>query len=470
MNFKKFVPKKHLRDFKHPLVTRRDFLAHGAIAFSAMALTPVASKAMMARRPRLECGGNPNASWIPFMAFDMAGGGSLPGNFLVGKRGGPEDLLPSYNILGWDPRESGALNKDFGLPMAAKASTMLAGIMQSSSAEARAKLRMGSLCHRSDFDSTSNPLNASTLILKSGSRGMFVGNGLGTTDSLSGGNSAGVNEGPLTKPVLVRTLDDILRSTTIGGTAFQGFSIEKMSAMANGQVDLGAVQKMEFASRPDGQALADASDCAYGKTLDFLNGVQGLDPRADNEAAGIYGIDANSDVGADNVITASLALGTITGNTGPATWTLGGCDYHSGEQTEGDGKDLEMGIQIGLAIELAHQKQRKFFFQIITDGGNTASTGTRNWSADSGETAMTVLGYYDPAGAPKQLRLQVGNYTTAQGADASSMIGNSPRLAAYATLANYLAVSGRLNEFATLAPGVFADPGQLDSVLIFEGK
>ncbi len=467
MDFKKFVPKKHMRDFKHPLVTRRDFLAHGAIAFSALALPPLAPRALM---KRMECGANPGATWIPFMTFDMAGGGSLPGNFLVGKRGGPEDLLPSYNILGWDPRAGGALNKDFGLPMAAKASTMLTGILQSASPEARAKLRMGSLCHRADFDTTSNPLNASTLVLRSGSRGLFVANGLGTNDSLSGGNSSGVDQGPLYKPVLVRSLDDILRSTTIGGPAFQGFQIEKMSAMAHGQIDLSSIQKLDYIPRPDGQALADATECAYGKTLDFLDGVQGLDPRSDTDAQSIYRIDQNSSPGTDNVITASLAMGTITGNSGPSTWTLGNCDYHTGSQDEGDRQDLAMGIQIGLAIELAHRKQKPFFFQLITDGGNTAAEGTRDWSADSGETGMSVIGYYNPNGAPKQLRLQVGNYTTSQGADASSMIGNSPRLAAYATLANYLNVSGRLGEFSILAPGVFADAGQLDSVLIFDGK
>ena len=132
--------KKHLNDGKHRLVTRRDFLSHGLISFGAWAAVPSVLGIGMQKALAADCGGGAVSSMTPFMVFDMAGGASLPGNFLVGKQGGPQDLLASYSQLGWNPRESGGLNTDFGLPMSAKYSKMLAGILKNSSAEERAKI------------------------------------------------------------------------------------------------------------------------------------------------------------------------------------------------------------------------------------------------------------------------------------------------------------------------------------------
>ena len=59
---------------------------------------------------------------------------ALPGNFMVARP--DESMLSAYNVLGWDPRPSGAVDSSFGLPMAAKASQMLAGMKQTASADA----------------------------------------------------------------------------------------------------------------------------------------------------------------------------------------------------------------------------------------------------------------------------------------------------------------------------------------------
>lgn len=468
----KWIPKKHMRDFKHPLVTRRDFLTHGVLAFGAVATLPNflnGSRSWAAGL--LSCGGGEEvSSMIPFMAFDMAGGGSLPGNFLVGKRGSPENLLASYDTLGWDPREGSSLNKDFGLPMSAKYSKILQGILQNASAPARANFRMGSICHRADFDRNTNPLNSCTMVLKAGYRGSFITNGCGVVDSLTGGNSAGIQEGPLYKPVAINSVDDVLSSTNFGGTAFSDFGLEKLSALAKGSVELSQVQKQSFANLPGGGNLVDAATCSYEKTLDFLSGVEGLDPRQDAIAQAVYQINANTQSSEMNAVTAALAMNVINGFSGPSTWTLGDCDYHTGSSADGDRQDLIMGQQIGLAVEYAYRKQRPFFFQLITDGGNAAQNGSRDWSADDGERCMTVVGFFDPKGAPKMRRLQIGQFTDGQGADTTSLVGGDPALAAYAVFANYLNACGKLGDFATYAPGIFADAKQLESVLLFEGQ
>jgi hypothetical protein len=469
---KKYIPPKHMRDFKHPLVTRRDFLSHGILAFGAMSTLPNFFNIPKAFAAGGMCsgGGDAGPTAFPFMAFDMAGGASLPGNFLVGGKGGPMDLIPSYGTLGWDPREGSSLNNDFGLPMSAKYSTMLAGILATASAPARANLRMGSLCHVADFDTSTNPFNAGILALKSGARGKFINNGSGIKDSNSGGNSSAVDQGPVYKPVLVGNVNDFLKATSFGGPSFSGFPVEKLRAMANGAIDLSDLQKQDYAGLPGGQALADASACSYQKTLEFLDGVSGLDPRQDAAMQQIYNISQNSGDGDMSVVEAGVLMNTIDGNCGPSTWTLGGCDYHVGNSTTGDAKDQEMGMTIGRAVEIAYQRQKPLFFQIITDGGNASAQGSRNWQSDSGERTMTVLGYFDPKGAPEMIRQQVGNFTSGEGADKTSILGSDPRLVAYAAFANYLNVQGRIGDFSTYAPGVFAGAGELDRVLIFAGK
>src|SRR4051812_24064082 len=79
---------------------------------------------------------------VPTLIFDLAGGAALPGNFLVTKEDG--SWLQSYDTLGWDPRESGAVYTGFGLPMAAKASQILQGMLRTMSTGAQAGLRLGS--------------------------------------------------------------------------------------------------------------------------------------------------------------------------------------------------------------------------------------------------------------------------------------------------------------------------------------
>ncbi|MGE0615082.1 MAG: hypothetical protein AB7P04_05550 [Bacteriovoracia bacterium] len=461
--------KKHLSEGNHKLVTRRDFLSHGLIAFSAATAMPSVLLWGLKQARAADCGGDVGSSMVPFMAFDMAGGAALPANFLVGLKGGPEDLLTKYDLLGWNPKEGGALNTDFGIPMSAKYSKLLEGILTNASPEARANLRMGSFCHFAQDDTSGNRMNAATLALRAGFRGAYVSNGISMIDSLSGGNSAPVVASAAYKPTFVRSVNDVLGATNFGGQPFKGFKVPKMKAMADSGITLSREQAEDFLDQTDGDVLKELSKCGYEKSLVFLNNVAGLDPRLDTEAQAVYGINANTDPGTLPAVIASLTMNTLKAQAGPSVWTLGGCDYHDGTQTTGDGKDREMGIQIGRAVELAHRLKKPFFFQLLTDGGTDAQVGTRKWRGDSGDKCMTVIGYYNPKGAPKMIRKQVGYYTNGQGAERNTLIGGEPSLVGYAVLANYLNVQGRLNEFAALAPGVFTGAGQLDSVLIFEG-
>lgn len=461
--------KKHLYGSNHKLVTRRDFLAHGIITCSAALAWTYAGRSARAWADQ-QCGGNTGSTAVPFLVFDMAGGASLAANFLVGKQGGPEDLLASYNLLGWDPRAGNALYKEFGLPMSLTYSKLLEGILNNTSAEARQNFRMGSICHFAQDDSSSNKLNIASLALKAGCRGQYITNGLGIIDSTSGGNSSPVFDSVPMKPTFVSTVDNVLGATSFGGASFAEAGVDKMKVLAELGVELSAMQIPAYKSRPDGDLLSQLAPCSYEKSLTFVNGVQGLDPRLNTEAQNIYNINQNTAANDMSALAASVTMNSINGFSGPGVWTLGGCDYHDGSQTTGDTQDGLMGVEIGRAVELAHRLKKPLFFQLITDGACAAEQGTRNWVSDSGDKSMTVIGYYNPDGAPKMLRTQVGHYTDGQGVERNTLIGSEPALVGYAVLANYLNIMGRLNEFPSFAPGVFTGAGQLQSLLVFEGK
>ncbi|OQW52128.1 MAG: hypothetical protein A4S09_08950 [Proteobacteria bacterium SG_bin7] len=449
-------------------VTRRDFLAQGFLLYSGVISLPNIF-GLGLRKAVDQCGGSSGPNLTPFMVFDMAGGAALPGNFLVGKKGGPEDLLSSYNRLGWDPRQQGSLYKDFGLPMSLKYSKMLKGILDNTTAEARKNFRMGSFCHFAQDDSPSNRLNAANLVLSAGLRGSFITNGLGTIDSPSGGGSAPVVNNISLKPTIVNSVDGVLGAVNLGGPAYSEIKTEQIKAMAEATIDLSRIQKGDYIDLPDGKVLGDLSKCAYEKSLDFLAGIDSLDPRKNATVKAVYKINENTASSEVNAVTAALTMNSLMGQSGPGVWTLGNCDYHTGNSTDGDRQDELMGIQIGLAVELAHQMKKPLFFQLLTDGGCDAN-GERNWTGDSGDKCMTVIGYYKPNGTPKMRRTQVGHYTDGQGAERGTLIGSEPALVGYAVFANYLNICGKIDDFSTYAPGVFTGPGQLESVIIFEGK
>lgn len=451
-------------------VTRREFLAQGYIAFGGMLALPSAIGLMSRQAYAADCGSTTApVLGLPFLAFDMAGGAALPGNFLVGKKGGPKDYLSSYDRLGWDPKEKDGLNEDFGLPMSTKYSQILAGILATASPEARARLRMGSFCHFAQDDSTTNRLNAATLVLKASQPGQYIGNGLGNSNTVSGGNSMSALADNSLKPTFVSDIADVVGATRFGGESFKELSPKQLKSLVDSAVKLGKHQGGMIKGEIGGDLLEPLANCSYEKSIQFVDGVAGLDPRVDPAAAAAFALNAQSVGNTAPVISASIAMNALKGFSGPGVWTIGGCDYHDGTSTTGDGKDRQMGETMGRSIELAHRLQRPLFFQLFTDGGCDAQVGTRKWRGDSGDKCMTVIGFYHPKGAPKLKQVQVGSFTDGQGADRTTLLGSNPLLAAYAVFANYLNCIGQLGKFHDHVPGVFTGAGELDSVIIFEG-
>jgi hypothetical protein len=468
---KKFVvPEGH-----RPPITRRDFLSHGLIPLAGYVMMPniltqilkmsVARAAGVQADPCLATGGS---GYMPFLVFDLAGGAGLPGHFLVGKKG-PEDMIASYDTLGWNPRASGAIDKSFGIPMAANnVSQILTGIKQTASQEAQKFLRMGSFCHFSQDDTQTNRTSALSLISKAGLKGQFLQNGVGTVNSLSGGNSDVALKDLTLKPTFVAGAQDIQNSVS-HGPAFDNFSDDELKSMSRAVMNFSAAQMQEFQGLSESEQFALLSECGYKKNLAYGKVVQGLDASQDQNARQIYqnaNVTDASGNRVDNAALVSVAYNVIKGNTGPGAITIGGFDYHGKDPQFTQAKDLEAGRQIGAAVELAYRNKTPFFFQIVTDGGLASSPGTRQWASDSNVRSLTVIGYFNPNKAPTQRRLQVGEYTDGGTVNQQTLIGDEPSKVANAVLANYLSACGKIGEFEKTTQVAFRN-ADLDSILIF---
>lgn len=442
------------------LTTRRDFLSHTAGAFAATAFAPTVWSMMMGRAAAALGG-----ETIPFIVFDLAGGAGLPGSFLVGaEKAGKIDLLPSYDRLGWDPTKS-TIDTQFGLPMNGTSSRIFSQLNTVASAGARANLRMGSFCNRSIDDTSSNALSAVQLVNKATDPGKYLARIIGTGSRASGGNSKCADEDLARKSLNLTSLNDFIDSVGFGRT-FAGLPEGVGQEVAGGVLDLSKDQIKDLQRFSNGPMLAQLGNPAYD-ALTQQGSADTFDPRKDTNAAAVYGLNANSDQRSAAVVNATIVMNALKGNSSQGVITIGGCDYHTGNSTTGDAVDTTIGTEIGRAVELAFRLKKKFFFQIITDGGVGASQGTRNWSSEDGTKSMAVIGYFNPDAAPVTRRQQVGAFTSGQGVDLKTLLGNLPNEVAHAVFANYLSVSGRLGEFTKLVPGSVINAGNLDSVLIF---
>lgn len=447
-------------------LTRRQFLARNAIGFSGMLLAP----SLFSWFSKLAQAEGDTQPMIPLLVFDLAGGAALPGNFLVGKQDGPEDFLTTYGLLGWDPRASSALDDQFGLPMAGNGvSKILAGLLQSMSPEARAKLRFGSLLHFSQDDTSRNALSILTLASKAGLVGSIYSNGLGQMSTNSGGNSEIVLQNLALKPMRILSVQDLLDSLGFG-PALETLPETKKQALATTLTGLSRSQAERFTRTDIREQLIQLIGSSYGSISRSLSLARDVDPRLNSEMKAIYEINPSSEGASRDVVLASIVMSVLKGYSGPGVITIGGCDYHDGTQTSGDNKDNEIGREIGRAVEAAHRLQKPLFIQIITDGGIYSREGTRVWTGDAGDKSMSVVGFFHPNDPPSYRNpsssRQIGSYTDGQGVNRGSLIGANPALAAYAAFANYLQVNGRLGDFSNLAPNIFS-ARELESVLIF---
>lgn len=460
---------KYLNQHAKP-VTRREFVSRGLISAGGFAMAP-SLLSILLKSSRAHAKGFDNSPPAPrFITFDLVGGAALFANFLVGGHGGPEDLLDSYDLLGWDPRKPNALDRSFGLPMAGNGvGKILDGINKGSSVEARAHFRMASLLHVGQIDTSDNPLSILSLVSASQlTDGKSLTSTLGLSQSVSGANSKPLLDLPNNRPFYVSDLTALLQAVGLSGSLFDlnNASKSRIGKLLN---RLSNSQLKSMLGGPLSRAGYEHLSDSLGKMETHVNATADMDPRLNEIFKDIYGISENSKPTDDKVLRAALVMNALNGNTGPAAISISGCDYHDGSQTTGDAKDLEIGIEIGRAIEAAKRLKVSLFIHIITDGGIYPDQGTRIWRGDSVDKSMSVIGYFQPDGIPKFIksdRMQLGAYSNAQGADRSTLIGASPALAANVAFANYLNCAGKLDLLTQIFPASAA-AAELRDYLVF---
>src|ERR1700728_198970 len=199
-----------LRLQEHPRPrTRREFVAQSFMTGAAtvigpsllgMLAVPRTAKATLATDIQAmvtACGITTGAGKIPFICFDLSGGGNIAGsNVLVGGPGGQLDFLSvaGYSKLGLpgtmvpNPSTSGNfIDASFGLRYHSD-SAHLRGMKVRASAKAMAGTNGTIIPALSQNDTNTNPHNPMYAIYQYGARGGLL-NLIGSDSSASGGNS-----------------------------------------------------------------------------------------------------------------------------------------------------------------------------------------------------------------------------------------------------------------------------------------
>lgn len=437
--------------------SRRDFVRYGLLSAGATFL-PLShlDKAMAAILPKPR---------IPFLVFDLSGGASMVGNFLVGQKGGPEDLVNDYKNKGWNPRSQGAYSNIFGLPMNVKTGQMFAGLKETLPKEIfetpnQNFLKMTSMCHFSISDNPDNELSAITLITKAGLLGRFESNGVGPKSSTSGGYSAALMKDSSYRPKSVNSLRELLALPQFSG------EYELLPAKMRQQTIEGLIK-----SAGTNKELANI----YAQLKDTGVSRAEMNPTINESIYNLYpianAIQNDTVIGTQLELQAGIVYNALAGNIGPGVVQITECDYHFPDQPEiGANKDLEIGQAIGRAVHAAHLMKTPLFFQIISDGGiASASDHQMIWEGDENFHTLSVMGYFDPTGNVNQQKLQLGHYTPEGTVEIGGLMGmganKHTEMMVKATLLNYLNLNGMTSQFDTIG-GRLPD-GTTDQLLSF---
>jgi hypothetical protein len=481
-------------------VTRREFLAQGFVrgaatvaGFSVFSLFADPRKAYATLAPDIAalkaspCDITTGAGMIPFICFDLAGGGNVAGsNVLVGGPGGQLDFLTTagYNRLGLPgnmiPNSSigvgSFVDQSLGLAFHTD-SAYLRGIKQRIAVGTAANVNGAIMPEMSENDTGDNPMNPMYGIYSSGyavlnppagDKGALLAL-IGTESTTSGGNSVAPSYmiDPTVPPTKVAQASDVTGLVSTGqlvGLLSQGDatlvleSIERISAAKLGQVNtlLGAQDAV----------VKDLVQCGYvgaADTVDrFGNATATLDPDLDTNIVGPSGIFTTAEYQADSNFQATAAVMkmVVNGYAAAGTVELGGYDYHDGTRATGEMRDLEAGQCIGACLEYAARMKQQLMIYVITDGSVVSSgaiddsvggRGKGVWTSDNQTTAATFFLVYNPAGRPTAISNQIGNYTSDGNVNTTSSPGaNAVNLLCETAVLNYLALHNKAGAFQTL--------------------
>jgi len=488
-------------------VTRRDFISQGFLAGSASVIAPTVLGSLIYPRSasaalsqeladaKVDCNiSSVGDNKIPFICFDLAGGANISGsNVLVGNRGGQLDFLSSagYSKLGLpgdmipsltDAQGIPFLNNEYGLSFHSD-SGFLRGIKEKTSADTATKTNGAVIPARSDNDTGNNPHNPmyGINIAKYGTS-QITQNGslmplIGSRNSDSGGNSmAPASMIDLSvRPTKVDRPSDVTGLVDIGdlvGLLSQNDAVSVMESIYKISQDKLALLDTKLTNQ-ENEAIKQTVKCSYVKSADLADRFGDpttLDPAGDSDIVGDNGIFTQEEFESDGEFrkTASVMKMVINGFAGAGTVTMGGFDYHTGDRSTGEVRDLRAGRCIGACLEYAAKIGVPLMIYVYSDG-SVASNGTLDnsengrgkgvWTGDNSSTASSFFMVFNPDGraqligsTPEEqaIHQQIGYMRSdASTETASSPAANNPNLLVETVILNYMALHGEQNLFGT---------------------
>jgi len=506
-------------DHKAPM-TRRDFISaglktggHAIAGLSMFSLFANPNQAQAALSSDIEalrdsCGiSTQGAGKIPFISFDLAGGANISGsNVLVGGLGGQQDFLSTAgysklglpgdmapNIANPDTMQSDFINTDLGLAFHSD-SAFLRGILEKVSPETAANINGAVIPSRSDNDTSNNPHNPMYAIAAAGANGSLMPL-VGSRNTDSGGNSMA----PASFIDLSMRPTKIDRPSDVTGLVDVGDLFNLLS-----QSD--AVAVMESIQRVSAQKMAkvnsqvtrddiikDMVNCGYVKSADLADRFgdpSTLNPLLDVDIVGPGGIFSLAEFDSEQEFqkTASIMKLVVNGFSGAGTVTMGGFDYHTGDRSTGELRDLRAGRCMGACLEYAARRNQPLMMYVFSDGSVASNgridesvdgRGKGEWTGDNSSTGASFFLVYNPTGKPQlmgatpeqnAIQQQIGFMRPDASVEtASAPSANNVNLLVQTVLLNYMALHDQQGQFSTLVPGQgLGNSTMLDSLTAFQ--
>ncbi len=447
-------PLRH-QDHSRPR-TRREFLAQSFMTGAATVIGPSLWGALAPGDVRAQpaaditgCKITTGAGTIPFICFDLAGGGNIAGsNVLVGGPHGQLDFLSvaGYNKLGLPgtmvPNSSASgsfVDASFGLRYHSD-SAHLRGMKMRASAQAMAGTTGSVIPALSQNDTNVNPHNPMYAIYQYGARGALL-NLIGSENSVSGGNSmappsmviAAAQPSKISSPADTAGLVSTGQLSTLLPNASDVTNVmESMKRISDAKYATVQAYADTSATGPNAAALGQygIEPCAYTKATYIVNKYNSpgsVNPALDPNIVGSSGIFSTAEFqsNSDYQKTAAVMKLVIDGNAAAGTIEMDGFDYHTGDRATGETRDFNLGNCIGAVLEYAKRVSKPVMIYVFSDGSlasngmidnSAAGRGKCVWTADNQSVAATYFLVYNPNGkavsaqSNPELSLQIGNF------------------------------------------------------------
>ena len=480
--------------------------------------------ALVGSMPGCRLGGGGGAN-LPFICFDLAGGANFAGsNVLVGQGGGqldllstagysklglPGDMLPGQiqNVTTLNP----SLNNDFTnreLNLAFHADSPLLFGIREKAISALGNIDGCVIPARSDNDTGNNPHNPLyPLVMTDPSVRGEVVDLIGSRSSISGGNSMApaMYINPEFRPTKVDRPSDVTGMVDVGDlTAILDASdvtavMESMARVSHKKLQAGISTGLN-----NDAIIKDMVRCGYLKAADIASEFAGVpvdplgDPLINRDVVAPIPGNPNAPFSASELAnsgefrkTASVMKMVVNRYAIGGCITMGGYDYHTGNRTAGENRDLRAGRCIGACLQYAALKGTPLMIYVFSDGSvfsngnadNSPTSGTGEglvlggqgkgqWTGDNSSTACSFFLVFNPNAPPTLVgNRQIGRMDAgASVVTSATPAANNVNLLVNMVMLNYMAANGQVSPGNTTAfTNVFPNHGlgNLDSYISF---